>query len=150
MEMEDEISGASDFRDLPLMPACPPALFIYLFMHRIEVILWRCVYVRIFCTCARALALALALALAPLKDLGLVFFRFHHLNYERASLSLCTPFSPHFLFSFTYPSGFHIISVSIFYYILHMGKFCRVNGNHALMIETMDSSPNTYLNSFFS
>lgn len=41
------------------LPACLPACPLYLFMHRMEVILCRCVYVRVFCTCARALALAL-------------------------------------------------------------------------------------------
>lgn len=117
--MEDEISGASDFRDLPLMPACLPACPLYLFMHRIEVILCRCVYVRIFCTRARALALALAQWL-----------------WQSQPLTMYTVFSTFSVFLYITPQAFYLF--------LHKGKFCRVNGNHTLM----DESPNNYLNIF--
>lgn len=79
--------GFSGFAFDACLPACLPALFIYLC---IEVILWRCVYVRISCTCVRALALALA----PLEDPGLVFSAFIiWITKEPASLTMYTVFS---------------------------------------------------------
>lgn len=121
--MEDEISGASDFRDLPLMPACP----LYLFMHRIKVILCRCVYVRIFCTRARARELALA------QWLWLSSFELR----KSQPLTMYTVFSTFSVFLYITPQAFYLF--------LHKGKFCRENGNHTLL----DESPNNYLNSFF-